>query len=201
MTGPSMRAGRRAAVRFGVGAAVLCLAPIAGAATLGNLTYTQAELEKPVSLFGGDGAAKFPSGPNGSNTVLMLHGYMIVMGSFDSGKPPGSFHTFDISDPRKPKLMHTLDGTPETANLRELHAMPVAIIDGKYFLVVPSTSGLQFFDFTDPLNPQPSGQVALTGVNGGDYDNAAWMLSWQWPYVFAGGTGNGVYVVDATDPA
>ena len=78
--------------------------------------------------------------------------------------------------------------------------MPVAI-DGKDILVTPSTTGLQFFDFTDPMNPTPAGSIALTGVNGGDYDNAAWMLSWAWPYVFAGGTGNGIYIVDATDPA
>ncbi len=168
---------------------------------MANLTYTQAELEKPISFFGGDGAGKFPSGPSGSNTALILHGYMIVMGSFDSGKPPGSFHTFDISDPRKPKLVHTLDGTPETSKIRELHAMPIAMIDGKDFLVVPTTVGLQFFDFTDPLNPKPSGAVTLSGVNGGDYDNAAWVVSWEWPYVFVGGTGNGVYIVDATDPA
>jgi Bacterial Ig-like domain len=169
---------------------------------MGNLTYTQAELEKPISFFGGEGAGKWPgTGPGGSNTALILHGYLIVMGSNDSGKPPGSFHTYDISDPRNPLLKHTLEGTPETSKIRELHAMPVAIIDGKDFLVVPTTVGLQFFDFTDPLMPKPSGSVALTGVNGGDYDNAAWMLSWQWPYVFAGGTGNGVYIVDATDPA
>lgn len=192
---------RRTSVMTALLASALGLPTIAQGATFGNLTYTQAELEKPVSFFGGDGAAKFPSGPNGSNTALMLHGYMIVMGSFDSGKPPGSFHTFDVSDPRKPKLVHTLDGTPETANLREIHAMPIAMLDGKDYLVVPSTSGLQFFDFTDPLNPKPSGKLALTGVSGGDYDNAAWMLSWAWPYVYVGGTGNGVYIVDATDPA
>jgi hypothetical protein len=130
-----------------------------------------------------------------------LRGLMIVMGSFDSGKPPGAFHVFDVSDPRKPKLLHTLAGTPETAQLRELHAMPVAMIDGKDFLVFPTTAGLQFFDFTDPMNPTPSGSLALAGVMGGDYDNAAWMLSWAWPYVYVGGTGNGVYIVDATDPA
>jgi hypothetical protein len=131
----------------------------------------------------------------------MLHGYMIVMGSYDSGKPPGSFHVYDITDPRKPVHKHTFDGTPETANIRELHAMPIAKIDGKDFLVVPTTTGLQFFDFTDPLAPKASGSLKLTGVNAGDYDNAAWMLSWAWPYVYVGGTGNGVYIVDATNPA
>ena len=123
------------------------------------------------------------------------------MGSNDSGAPPGALHVFDVKDPRNPKLLKTVFGTPETAKLRELHAMPVALLNGKDYLVFPSTGGLQFFDFTDPMNPTPSGSIALAGVNGGDYDNAAWMLSWSWPYVFAGGTGNGIFIVDATDPA
>ena len=38
------------------------------------------------------------------------------------------------------------------------------MIDGKDYLVAPSTSGLQFFDFTDPLNPKASGSIeAYTG--------------------------------------
>src|SRR5450432_1511026 len=179
----------------------VCVPAIVHATGLGNLTYTQTELEKPIANFGGEGASKWPSGPSGSNTVLMLRDVFIVMGSLDSGAPPGSFHFYDVKDPRNPKLLKTYDGTPETSHLRELHAMPVAIIDGKDILVFPTTTGLQFFDFTDPMNPAPAGAIALTGVNGGDYDNAAWMLSWAWPYVYAGGTGNGVYIVDATDPA
>lgn len=200
MTAASLVCRRTCAIAALLAPAV-SLPAIAQAATLGNLTYTQAELEKPVSFFGGDGAGKFPKGPNGSNTVVMLHGYMVVMGSFDSGKPPGAFHTFDVTDPRNPKLLHTLEGTPETLKLREQHAMPIAMIDGKDFMVAPTTSGIQFFDFTDPLAPKPSGALALTGINAGDYDNAAWMISWAWPYVYVGGTGNGVYIVDATDPA
>jgi hypothetical protein len=174
---------------------------VAHATGLGNLTYTQTELEKPVANFGGEAASKWATGPTGSNTVLMLRDVFIVMGSNDSGAPPGSFHMYDLKDPRNPKLLKTYDGTPETSHLRELHAMPVAIIDGKDFLVVPNTTGLQFFDFTDAMNPKPSGSITLSGVNAGDYDNAVWMVSWQWPYVFAGSTGNGVFVVDATDPA
>jgi Bacterial Ig-like domain/LVIVD repeat len=183
-------------------ASAFCLPTIAQGATLGNLTYTQAELEKPVSKFGGTGADKFPTGsPTGSNTVVMLHGYMVVMGSFDSGKPPGALHTYDITNPRKPVRVFSLQDTPETSKLREQHAMPIAMIDGKLFLAAPTTAGVQFFDYTDPLSPKPSGSLALTGVNGGDYDNAAWMLSWAWPYLYVGGTGNGVFIVDATDPA
>jgi MYXO-CTERM domain-containing protein len=174
---------------------------VAQAAGIGNLTYTAAEVDKPVSNFGGEGAAKWASGPSGSNTALMLRNVFIVMGSKDSGAANGSFHIYDLTDPRKPKLLKTYDGTPETQKLRELHAMPVAIVNGKDYLVFPTTSGLQFFDFTDPMNPTTSGSITLDGLKGGDYDSTAWMLSWQWPYVFAGCTGSGVYVVDATDPA
>jgi MYXO-CTERM domain-containing protein len=179
----------------------LALPSVASATGLGNLTYTAAELEKPIANFGGTGAYKFPSGPSGSNTALMLRDVFIIMGSNDSGKPPGSFHFYDIKDPRNPKLLNTLGGTPETNDLRELHAMPVAMIGGKDYTVFPSTSGIRFFDFTDPMAPAAVGYLALAGANGGDYDNANWMLSWAWPYVYVGSTGNGIFIVDATDPS
>jgi hypothetical protein len=181
-------------------AAILC--PGAASATgLGNLTYTTAELEKPIANFGGTRAYRFPSGPAGSNTALMLRDVFIVMGSNDSGKPPGTFHFYDLKDPRKPRLLSSLGGTRETSDLRELHAMPVAMIGGRDITVFPTTSGIRFFDFTDPMRPAPVGSLTLPGVNGGDYDNAAWMLSWAWPYVYVGGTGNGLFIVDATDPS
>src|SRR5262245_52871319 len=74
--------------------------PTLAKAQLGNLTYTQQEVNTSVSLFN---AANMPGGPEGSNTVLLVKGYLIVMGSLDSGKPPGLFHIFDVKDPRNPK--------------------------------------------------------------------------------------------------
>jgi hypothetical protein len=181
----------------------LAVPTLAHASGLGNLTYTDQEVFKPIANFGGDGATKWPSGPSGCNTVVMIHQKLVVMGSNDSGKPPGSFHIYDVTNPRNPVLLKTYDGTPDTSKIRELHAMPIALIDGKTVLVVPTTGGVQFFDFSDPLNPAPLGSLDLSkqGVNGGDYDNALWMLSYEWPYLFAGGTGNGIFVIDATDPS
>jgi hypothetical protein len=177
-------------------------APAVGRATgLGNLTYTAAELEKPIANFGATGSGKFPAGPPGSNTVLMLRDVLVIPGSNDSGKPPLSFNVFDVKDPRNPKLLKSVTGGPELSSGRELHAMPVAMINGKDVLAFPTQTGVMFFDFTDPMNPTAMGTLALAGVNGGDYDNAAWMLSWVYPYLYAGGTGNGVYIIDATDPA
>ena len=78
---------------MGVGRAmmglILVLVPsLAGATGLGNLTYTAAELEKPIANFGATGTGKFPAGPPGSNTVLMLRDVLLIPGSNDSGKPP-----------------------------------------------------------------------------------------------------------------
>jgi hypothetical protein len=185
--------------RFGI-AGVASLAALAisssALAQLGNLTYQQAEIGTPLASFN---ETTFTGPPGGSNTVVMLRKYMVVMGSHDSGVKDGPLHVFDVSDPRSPKLLKRFT-SPETAQLRELHAMPVAMIDGRDYLVMPSVAGVQFFDFTDPLNPKAAGKLALEGVSGGDYDNAAWMVSWAWPYVYVGGTGNGIYVVDARDP-
>jgi MYXO-CTERM domain-containing protein len=173
------------------------VAPTLAHAKLGNMAYQASDIGVPLVSFN---EALFTGAPGGSNTVLMLREYMIVMGSHDSGVPDGPLHVFDVSNPKQPLLMKRFT-SPETAELRELHAMPVAVIDGKDVLVFPTVTGLQFFDFTDPLNPVALGALALEGVNGGDYDNAAWMCSWAWPYVYVGGTGNGIYVVDATDPS
>lgn len=169
---------------------------VSASAQLGNVAFQQAELSKPLASFN---ETTFTGPPGGSNTVLMLRKYMIVMGSNDSGVPNGPLHIFDVQDPRKPKLLKRYT-SPATAKLRELHAMPVAVLDGHDYLVMPTTTGVQFFDFTDPMNPSDAGNLVLEGVNGGDYDNAAWMLSWAWPYVYVGGTGNGIYIVDAHDP-
>jgi MYXO-CTERM domain-containing protein len=185
--------------RLGIGSALLAALSWSGAAAaaLGNLSYEQSEIGVPLASFS---EATFTGPPGGSNTVLMLRDYMLVMGSHDSGVKDGPLHVFDVSDPRKPKLLKRYTSA-ETGQLRELHAMPVAMLDGKDILVFPSVTGLTFFDFTDPMNPAAIGAVALTGVSGGDYDNAAWMLSWAWPYVYVGGTGNGIIVVDARDPS
>ena len=173
------------------------VAPTLSHAKLGNLAYQASEIGVALASFN---EASFTGPPGGSNTVLMLREYMIVMGSHDSGVPDGPLHVFDVSNPKAPTLLKRFTSA-ETANLRELHAMPVAVIDGKDVLVFPTITGVQFFDFTDPMNPTALGALPLQGVNGGDYDNAAWMCSWAWPYVYVGGTGNGIYVVDAHDPA
>jgi hypothetical protein len=168
------------------------------ASTLGNVTFTAAEVFKDVSIYGKTNFG--PGSPAGSNTVLFIHGYLLVMASNDSGKPPGVFNFFDVSDPRKPVLVKSYSSA-QSANNRELHAMPMAIIDGKFIVATPTTKGVCFYDFTDIMNPKDVGTLALNGVSGGDYTNVAWELSWSWPYLYVGSSGSGIDIVDATDPS
>jgi len=166
-------------------------------AQLGNLTYTDAELNQPIAAFN---QKTFVKGPGGSNTVVMLHDYMLDVASFDSGIAPCALHVFDVKDPRKPVLKASVVDSPEVLKLREVHAMPIALVGGKEFLVLPNITGIQFFDVTDPMAIKAAGAVALPGVNKGDYAAAAWMSSWSYPYVYVGTTDQGLYIVDATNP-
>ncbi|HLZ08718.1 MAG TPA: hypothetical protein VKT80_09040, partial [Chloroflexota bacterium] len=174
----------------------VALAPSFAGAQLGNLTYTAQEVGHPIDLFQG---ANMPDGPGGIDTVFMAHGYLVVLGTKDSGKPPGTFHIFDVNDPKNPKLLKTYGGA-DTANLREYHMWTGSKVGGMDIIACPTTTGLAFFDFTDALNPKLAGSLTLTGVNGGDYTNAAWISSYSWPYVFTGSSGSGVNITDATDP-
>src|SRR5262249_27965719 len=87
-------------------AIVSCLGVVsassAARASVPNMTFAAAEIGHPIDLFQG---ANMPDGPGGIDTVFMAHNYLIVLGTKDSGKPPGAFHTFDISDPKNPKMV------------------------------------------------------------------------------------------------
>ncbi len=170
----------------------------AGAAGLGNLTYAAGELHKSVSLF--NDRTNMLGGPGGADSVLMLHGLLIVLGTYDSGKGGSAFHVFDVSNPRSPVKVKTYTSAL-TAELAEWHMAVMGKVNGKDILLCRTTTGIAFFDFTDPLNPKDVSKLALPGVNGGDYTNTAWMNSWSWPYVFTANSGAGVSITDATDPA
>jgi hypothetical protein len=121
-----------------LGAIALVSAGVAHA-KLGNMAFQQAEVGVPLASFNEE---SFTGPPGGSNTVLMLREYMIVMGSHDSGVADGPLHIFDVSNPKQPLLMKRYT-SPETAELRELHAMPVAVIDGKERLVFTNVTGVR----------------------------------------------------------
>ncbi|RYF47052.1 MAG: hypothetical protein EOO27_38215, partial [Comamonadaceae bacterium] len=173
---------------------------------LGNLNYSTAELFKPVSMItreSGDVPATYPGRKAyGLNVGIMLNGYFLTSFAPDSGLGPGGFLLYDVSNPRAIVLVKKIyEPEGRTKEFREAHAFGTAKIGGKQYVVVPSIKGVEFWDFTDINNIQQVKKLALPTVNGGDYANVAWQLWWQAPYLYVASANDGIYVVDASDPA
>ncbi len=198
--------------------AAVALVSLAAEATLpqgpglGNLSYTEAELFHSVSIIktetaAGKGDGDIPyrlPGRNafGTNVALMLNGYLLTVFAPDSGQPTGGFLLYDVSDPRNIKLVKKVyepDG--RTAEFREPHAIGSAVIDGRQYIVVPTTKGVEFWDFTDINDIRQVKKVVLPTVNAGDYSKVSWQLWWQAPYLYVASADDGMYIVDAKDPA
>jgi len=192
---------------------------------LGNLTYTQAELFKPISMIkeevdtgvGAGTGADVPKIPGGSvthptagytkyhygqNVGLMINGYFLTTFTPDGGLGPGGFLLYDVSDPRNLRLVKRIyepDG--RTKELREPHSIGIASIGGKQYVAVPSVFGVEFWDFTDINDVKQVKKLVLPNVNKGDYNNVSWQLWWQAPYLYVAAAEQGVFVIDAADPA
>lgn len=179
---------------------------------LGNLTYTDAELFREVSIIKAntaDGTYKngFPayrfggSKLFGTNVGIMLNGYFLTSFAPDSGQSPGGFLLYDVSDPRNIKLVKTVyDPTGTTSEFREPHAYGITTINGKDYVAIPSKFGVEFWDFTDINDIKQVKKLALPGVNGGDYEDVTWQLWWQAPYLYVASASRGLFIVDARDP-
>lgn len=190
---------------------------------LGNLTYTSAELFKPVSMITSlahpldpahssayearDVPATYPGRKDyGMNAGIMVNGYFLTSFAPDSGLGPGGFLLYDISNPRQIQLVKKIyepdDATGgRTKEFRETHSFGTAKIGGKTYVVLPSINGVEFWDFTDVNDIKQVKKLALPGVNAGDYENVAWQLWWQAPYLYVASAGRGMFIVDARDPA
>src|SRR5438552_12815142 len=150
----------------GLGAlAFAALVPASVHAQVGNMTYTTQELGRALSMF-----KVSADGPPGVDAVMMMHGKLLVLGTNDSGKPPGVWHVYDIKDPRNPVLLKTFTSAT-TMIQREMHMATWSKVGGKDVMVAPTTQGIAFFDFTDVMNPADVAKLTLTGVSGGDYTN------------------------------
>ena len=136
---------------------------------LGNLTYTEAEVFKPVGLINATNGA-----PRAHGTMHMHRGYLAIVYSPDSGKSFGGFSFFDVSNPRAPKLAFAKDDD-ETHPLREAHGY--GFTGDLVFL--QSDRGFHVWDWSDPLVPKKVGEAVLPGVTASDYGTGAWWLAVQ----------------------
>jgi hypothetical protein len=104
--------------------------------------------------------------------------------------------------------------------MRESHSLGIGRVDGREYLAVDylgeagarggtgdddddvdPPGGVGFFDITDPTAPFWASELALPGFDYPDsYTRLTLSVFWQGRYVYVSGAGNGVYIVDVTDP-
>lgn len=172
---------------------------------LGNQAYPESDVFRPVGWVNQDNGLPgiYPGRkPYGTNLGMMIDGYFFTLFAPDSGQGPGGFLFYDVSDPYHPQLVKRVyEPESRTAAFREPHAFGVARINGRRYMAFQSTIGVEFWDFSDLNDLQRVGEIDLPGVNGGDYSSVSWQLTWQAPYVYVASSEQGIFIVDAGDPA
>ncbi len=159
---------------------------------LANLSYGSSEVFKAITILNSDvsGSAR------GHGTVQMVNGYLFVPFGRDSGASGGGFSFYDMSNPRAPVKVSQTNVTA----LREPHGFGFSNSYPGRYVVMQSISGVQFWDITNALAPALLKDMVLPGIAESDYALGAWWAFWQAPYVYVGGSGNGLYVINASDP-
>ncbi|MEZ4310640.1 MAG: Ig-like domain-containing protein [Polyangiaceae bacterium] len=157
---------------------------------LPNLTYDPSEVMTVIGHIGKENGS-----PRGHGTLSFHRGYLTVIFSQDSGKGDGGFAFYDIADPKNPQLVASKDDD-ETEDIRESHGYGYW---GDY-VVLQASLGVQFWDWSDVTAPKMASYLHLPGVAASDYIGGAWWAFWQAPYVYVGGSQNGLFIVDASDP-
>ncbi len=157
---------------------------------LPNLTYPEASVFTVIGRINATTGA-----PRGHGTMTMHRGHLAIVFAPDSGKGFGGFAFFDISDPRAPKLVGKRDDA-ETKPGREAHGF--GLFGDLAFL--QTIHGFSVWDWSDPAATKKIGDAILPGIEESDYGTGSWWLAVQYPWVFVGGSANGLYIVDVSDP-
>ena len=137
------------------------------------------------------------------NLVVIYDGLLLMPWAPEWGS--GGITLFDISDPCAPQAV----GYGTSTKMRETHATGFAEVDGSWYGVVDEivqpllglSGGLQMWDLTDTAQPEPVAELELPGFLYPDaYARVTLSVFYQAPWIYVGGSDNGIYVVDASDP-
>ena len=134
------------------------------------------------------------------NLVSMYDGYLLMPWAPEWGQ--GGLTLWDLSDPCNPQWV----GGGTSPQMRETHAIGYAFNGGQWAVTNAIDGfvdgGVLFWDLSDSLAPTVVSMLDVEGFAYPDaYARVTLSVFWQAPYVFAGGADNGVYVIDASDPA
>ena len=138
------------------------------------------------------------------NLVAMFDGYLMMPWSPEFGLNNG-ITFYDVSDPCNP----TAVGNGTSGTMRESHSLTAVQVGDRWYTVLDQmmldfpqiAGGIEFWDITDITDPHPVSKVDVPGFVYPDaYARVTISAFWQAPYVYVGGSDNGVYVIDASDP-
>lgn len=176
---------------LGLAAADPAAAQSAPGPGIGQRTYTDAELFKRL--------APLPmSSPMDFGASTVHRGYFV--NTIDAVGKDAGLQAWDLSDPRSPVLVHRkLDA--ESRQLIEFHALSFVRRDGRFFFAgTEANDAIQIWEWTDIRSPRRISRLNVGSGKNGAYSGIA-MVVWQGNTIFCAGTTNGIYVVDAADPA
>lgn len=133
------------------------------------------------------------------NLVVPYRGHLILPWSPEFGT--GGISFFDMSRPCAPEKV----GEGWSDRMRESHALgAVHIAEGPHagdWLATTGTLGVQLWDISDVTAPAVVSYTELPDVFYPDaYARVVLSVFWQYPYLYAAGADNGIYILDATDP-
>jgi hypothetical protein len=137
------------------------------------------------------------------NEVVMFDGYLMMPWSPEWGG--GGLSFYDVSDPCQPQVLsHT-----SSQSLRETHTTGLASIDDHWYAVTAAKDygldldgGILVWDVTNVAAPMEVAQLNVPGHFYPDaYARVVLSAAWQAPYIYVGGADNGIFIVDASNPA
>jgi hypothetical protein len=131
----------------------------------------------------------------------------IVVNGYVEGAGNAELVFYDISNPAMPVMLSritspTFDPTagPKGVGEAESHQTSIARYGNKFYQVSTTGLGVDIWDITDVRAPKHLREVALEGINYGDFTDAVWGMYWQGSTIYIGGTNTGLHILDATNP-
>jgi len=133
------------------------------------------------------------------NMVVPYRGHLVMPWAPEWGQ--GGLSFFDMSDPCDP--IKVGEGFHE--RMRETHSMGfVHLSDGEHagdYVAVNGMRGIQIWDITDETSPEMISYLEMEDVFYPDaYSRVVLSVFWQYPWLYAAVSDNGIYVMNVEDP-
>lgn len=138
------------------------------------------------------------------NHVQMFDGYLLMPWAPEFGLNSG-LTFYDVEDPCAPVAV----GSAQDNDMRESHSVGFAGVDGRWYMAANylkqlslTDGGILIWDVTEVDNAEVVSKLKLPGFLYPDaYKLVTLSVFWQYPWLYVAGADNGLYVVNAADPA